>query len=55
MQVYPAASLINYVTFDTKIFYIDPKPAINNNKKVTVIPEKATVGVKKVIEFLGSS
>lgn len=54
MQVYPAASLINYVTFDTKIFYIDPKPAINKSDKITVIPEKATVGVKKAIEILHS-
>ena len=51
MQVYPAASLINYVTIDTKIFYIDPNPAINNNNKVTVIPEKATLGIKKIMEM----
>lgn len=51
MQVYPAASLINYVTIDTKIFYIDPNPAINNNNKVTLIPEKATLGIKKIMEM----
>ena len=51
MQVYPAASLINYVTIDTKIFYIDPNPAINNNNQVTVIPEKATLGIKKIMEM----
>ncbi len=53
MQVYPAASLMNYVTFDTNIFYIDPKPAFINNDQVTVIAEPATVGVKKAIQFLG--
>ena len=52
MQVYPAASLINYVTNDTKIFYIDPKPTIRNSKNITVIPEKATLGVKKIMELL---
>ena len=51
MQVYPAASLINYVTIDTKIFYIDPNPAINNNNQVTVIPEKATLGIKKIMKM----
>lgn len=52
MQVYPAASLMNYVTFDTNVFYIDPKPAINNDDKITVIAEPATVGVKKAIELI---
>ncbi|APY12836.1 NAD-dependent protein deacylase [Seonamhaeicola sp. S2-3] len=49
MQVYPAAGLIHYVTQDTPIFYIDPKPALSNNQNVTVIPEVATVGIKQVI------
>lgn len=54
MQVYPAASLINYVTFDTNVYYIDPKPAIDDNGKITVIAEPATVGVKKVTSLLNS-
>jgi NAD-dependent deacetylase len=52
MQVYPAASLMNYVTFDTNIFYIDPKPAFVNRDQVTVIAEPATVGVKKAIDLI---
>lgn len=52
MQVYPAASLLNYVTFDTNIYYVDPNPATMDNSKTTVIPEKATVGVKKMINML---
>lgn len=52
LQVYPAASLLHYVTFDTKIFYIDPKPAISPTSKITVIPEKATVGIKKAMGIL---
>ncbi len=29
MQVYPAASLINYIKSETPIYFIDPKPAIS--------------------------
>jgi NAD-dependent deacetylase len=52
MQVYPAASLIDYVQPDTTIFYIDPKPAISNDGKVTVIKKSATEGMKNLIELL---
>lgn len=52
MQVYPAASLINYVQPDTPIYYIDPKPAINNNGKVNVIAKSATEGMKDLINTL---
>jgi NAD-dependent deacetylase len=52
MQVYPAASLIDYVQPDTTIFYIDPKPAISNEGKATVIEKSATEGMKDLIELL---
>lgn len=52
LQVYPAASLIHYVDSSIPIYYIDPKPAINSNHRMTVIPEMATKGVSKVIEIL---
>ncbi len=52
MQVYPAASLIDYVQPDTSIFYIDPKPAISNDGKVTIISKSATEGMKDLIELL---
>ena len=52
MQVYPAASLINYVQPDTDIYYIDPKPAINNDGKVTVIAKSATEGMKDLLSIL---
>ena len=52
MQVYPAASLMHYVQPETNIFYIDPKPAMSSNYQVTVIAEKATIGVDKVIKDL---
>ncbi len=52
MQVYPAASLMDYVQPDTPIFYIDPKPASVNTTSVTVISKSATEGVKDLIELL---
>ena len=59
MQVYPAASLINYVPKHCKIFYIDPNPsvsyALNNLSNLTVIPDKATTGVPILIEKILSN
>ena len=52
MQVYPAASLMHYVNPKTNIFYIDLKPAMDSNAQVTVIAEKATVGMKKLKTIL---
>ena len=52
MQVYPAASLIHYVTNDTKIYYIDPNPALQSQGSLTVISETATAGVKSLLELL---
>ncbi|MCL4130325.1 UNVERIFIED_CONTAM: hypothetical protein GTU68_008638 [Idotea baltica] len=52
MQVYPAASLMHYAPENAPTYFIDPKPNIESNKQVTVIAEKATIGVKKVIELI---
>lgn len=52
LQVYPAASLMHYVRSETKIYYIDPRPAIKTNHQITVIPENATTGIVKALEFL---
>ena len=52
MQVYPAASLINYVPEVTSIYFIDPKPNIESKHNLKVIAENATIGIKKVIELL---
>jgi len=48
MQVYPAASLIHYVPENTQTYFIDPKPALETKKNLTVIAESATLGVKKL-------
>jgi NAD-dependent deacetylase len=54
MQVYPAAQLINYVKAEIPIYFIDPKPFIQQNqyKHLTVLAEKASVGVVKVVNQL---
>ena len=48
MQVYTAASLINYVPSNTKVYYIDPTPAVINYSNLIVIAERATTGILKV-------
>ncbi|MEM6685711.1 MAG: NAD-dependent deacylase [Bacteroidota bacterium] len=54
MQVYPAASLINFVPQSTPIYFIDPNPAVNQSayENLTVIPEKASTGVATVVAQL---
>lgn len=54
MKVYPAASLINYIDHKTPIYFIDPSPAINESdfNNLTIIPEKAVMGMEKFIEYI---
>jgi NAD-dependent deacetylase len=56
MQVYPAAGLVSYAPTRTDIYYIDPKPAVNYElklrKNLTIIAEKATIGVRQVVDKL---
>ncbi|MHA7059740.1 SIR2 family NAD-dependent protein deacylase [Aquimarina sp. M1] len=52
MQVYPAASLLQFAPQDTPIYFIDPKPAIAPKKNLTILSEKATIGVPKVVSEL---
>lgn len=54
MQVYPAASLINFVKEGTPIYFIDPKPSISKNShpNLTIIPEKAVEGVRELVKIL---
>jgi len=54
MQVYPAASLMHYVNPQTKIYYIDPKPAIDSNDQITVIAKKATTGIMDAITLINA-
>ena len=52
MQVYPAASLIDFVKVNTPIFFVDPNPAINSSDNLTIIPENAVKGVPILVASL---
>ncbi len=54
MQVYPAASLINYAQQDIPIYFIDPKPSVSENdfNNLTIINDVASSGTDQLIELL---
>lgn len=52
MQVYPAASLMQYARADAPVYFIDPHPAIESGQGITVLAEKATTGVPKAIDLI---
>ncbi|MEL6917569.1 MAG: NAD-dependent deacylase [Bacteroidota bacterium] len=54
MQVYPAASLINYVKAQTPIYFIDPKPSVSamEHYNLTFIPKTAVSGVPTLVTNL---
>lgn len=52
MQVYPAASLMDFVQPETQIYFIDPKPALNSQTGVKIIKENAATGVPKLVKEL---
>ena len=54
MQVYPAASLVDYIKPNTPIYYIDPKPSISEYdfNNLTIIKDVASSGTDKLIELL---
>ncbi len=58
MQVYPAASLINFIGKDSPIYFIDPRPSISDDtlKNLRIIPENATKGVPiAVADLIGKA
>ena len=53
MVVYPAASLIHYVSYDTPKFVVDPKlPDVGNIPLLQMIADKASTGMEKVRDEL---
>lgn len=54
MQVYPAASLVNYTQPNTPIYFIDPKPVVNKNafNNLTIIEDVASTGTDMLVEML---
>ncbi len=57
MQVYPAASLVNYVASNTPIYFIDPKPSVGKNdfNNLTILAETAVSGVPKLVDMLNQN
>ncbi|MEI7726605.1 MAG: NAD-dependent deacylase [Bacteroidota bacterium] len=55
LQVYPAAGLIAYVPSGVPKYLIDPETEPQNHERnLTIIKEKATVGVRKFMELVTS-
>ena len=54
MQVYPAASLINYAKPNTPIYFIDPKPTVSKKdyNNFTIIKELASTGTDLLVKIL---
>ena len=54
MQVYPAASLVNFVKPNTPIYFIDPKPFVNKNafNNLTIIKDVASSGTDTLLSYL---
>jgi len=54
MQVYPAASLVNFIKQNTPIYFIDPKPTITKNdfNNLKIISDFASEGTDKLISIL---
>lgn len=54
MQVYPAAGLINYVPWNTPIYFIDPRPAISEGqyRNLTIITHGAEKGTEELLKKL---
>jgi len=54
MQVYPAASLVNFIKPKIPIYFIDPKPSITKNdfNNLKIISDFASEGTNKLISIL---
>ena len=53
LNVYPAASLLNFTKNGARTIVIDPKLS-NTDKYVELISEKATIGVPRIVDILMS-
>jgi NAD-dependent deacetylase len=54
MQVYPAASLIEYIKPNTPIYFIDPKPVVSESdfNNLTIITEIASYGTDQLYNLI---
>ncbi|HSI70351.1 MAG TPA: NAD-dependent deacylase [Gillisia sp.] len=52
LQVYPAAALMDFAREDSEIYFIDPAPALYHRPDITILSEKAAVGVPALVKKL---
>lgn len=52
MQVYPAAGLIEFAPRQAPVYFIDPKPNIQQSKRLKIVNKTAVEGVPEVVEQL---
>jgi len=52
LAVYPAASLLYYVSPGTRVFLIDPYPPTNIDSNIQVIRNTATLGVAEFVNII---
>ena len=54
MQVFPAASLINFIKRNTPVYFIDPNPSIEKNQyqNINIIKSCAETGTEELIKML---
>ncbi|ABG59603.1 SIR2 family NAD-dependent protein deacylase [Cytophaga hutchinsonii] len=53
LQVYPAASLVDYAGPDTEVIVIDPNmPAVKNHPLLTLVAEKASIATPRIVREL---
>lgn len=52
LNVYPAAGLIDYTPVGIPVFLIDPNDLYTSYKNLTIIKEKASTGIPKLIQLL---
>ena len=52
MQVYPAASLVDFIPDSCPIFFVDPKPNIRESKRIEIIEKKAVEGIPELVQRL---
>lgn len=52
MQVYPAASLVDFAPRNIPVYFVDPKPNISENGRLEIISKKAVEGVPELVNRL---
>ncbi|MFO7702969.1 MAG: NAD-dependent deacylase [Psychroflexus maritimus] len=52
MQVYPAAGLIDFISQETPIYFIDPNPSISKQNNLTILEKNASTGMQELQKHL---